>query len=59
MKNLIKRMITPMTVTMCCSKCDEVHDLKVIKILSNFKKGKYVVWCNKKWKLDTIYKNIV
>ena len=32
------------------------HGVRVIKLLSNIKKGKYVVWCNIKHKFEKLYK---
>lgn len=46
-----------MKIRTYCSACDTWHDLKVIRILSNFKKSKIVVWCNNKWKLYTLWMN--
>lgn len=47
----------PHSILIQCPVCGEVHELKIIRFLSCWYTGKIVVWCNKKWKLDTIYKN--
>ena len=46
-----------MKILIYCSACNSLHELKVIRILSNFKKSKLRVWCNKKWKLYTLLMN--
>lgn len=45
----------PDTITIGCSKCGEIHELKVIKVLSNWMKNKYVVWCGNKHRFDTLW----
>ena len=45
----------PDTILMRCPVCGEVHELRVIKILSCWNPKKCVVWCNKKHKGDIIY----
>ena len=45
----------PDTIITRCSVCGEVHELRVIKILSCWNPKKCVVWCNKKHKGDIIY----
>ena len=44
-----------MKIYIRCPKCDTYHNLRVIKLFSNFKKHKFVVWCWKKLKFDTLY----
>ena len=40
-----------------CPICDApYHSLRVIRLLSNEKTGKYVVWCGNKHKFKTLYK---
>lgn len=43
-----------------CPVCGEPHpphSLRIIRLFSNVKKGKYVLWCkNKPFKLTTLYK---
>lgn len=45
----------PDTILMRCPVCGEVHELRVIKILSCWNPKKCVVWCNKKHRGDILY----
>lgn len=44
-----------MTLTIRCDHCGQVHDLWVIPLFSNPKKGKFVVFCWKKLKFTSWY----
>lgn len=46
---------TPDTILMRCPVCGEVHELRIIKILSCWNPKKCVVWCNKKHRGDILY----
>jgi hypothetical protein len=49
----IKRV--PDTILIQCPVCGEIHELRVIKILSCWNPKKCVVWCNKKHRGDILY----
>ena len=46
---------TPDTILIQCPVCGEVHELRIIKILSCWNPKKCVVWCNKKHRGDILY----
>ena len=46
---------SPDTILMRCPVCGEVHELRVIKILSCWNPKKCVVWCNKRHRGDILY----
>lgn len=52
-RNRIKYV--PHSILIQCPVCSEVHELKIIRILSCWYTGKIVVWCNKKHRGDILY----
>lgn len=40
-----------------CGSCQPFHYVRVIRLLSSVKKGKYIVWCKNKHKFEKLYKD--
>ena len=48
----------PSYIFIRCFCCGEVHAVKVIKLFSNAKKGRYCVFCRNKFKFYNIYQDV-
>ena len=48
--------LKPVTIYIRCDACGEVHHLRVIRLLSSFRKGRFLVWCKNNKQFYNLWK---